>query len=254
MHRLLLSVVLTLLASPAFASGWTATQVSRMEGGTGEDRAQMRFAGGRLRIDAGEKSYIIEMKTGQFTFLDHTQKVYATANLAEIVELQKRLIQAMKAQVPRLPPKMRATALERIAQLEKSAKGGTKPEISRTGKKDVVNGYDCEVVKWKDDFGDNEACIATKLPVDMKPFLKDSAALADRLAKMGASNATPTQALFHLPGFPVRTVRKADLAPGQVTSTTLIEGLKKLSPKKDTFAVPKAYQQRPLQDLIAPGM
>lgn len=254
MGRLLLPVVLTLVSSPAFAGGWVATQVSQMQGGTGEDRAKMHFAGGRLRIDAGEKSYIIEMTAGRFTFLDHDRKVYAVATLAEIVELQKRMIEAMKAQVPRLPEKMRAVAKQRIAQLEKSAKGGGKPKITRTGKKDRVNGYACEIVTWKDDFGSNQACIATDLPVDMKPFLKHSGALADRLAKMGASNAAPTQALFHLPGFPVRTKRTADLAPGRVVSTTLIEDLQAFTPTKKTFAVPPTYQQRPLQDLIAPGM
>jgi hypothetical protein len=246
-----------LLFSPtsAFAAGWTATQVgSTGEGGGGGNQATLFYDGGRFRIDAGNKSYVLEFKTEKFLFIDHDQKKYASATLDEVIALQNQILETMKKSVAQLPELQRKIAEAQIAKLEKSAKSKARPDVKKTGKKETINGYACEVVTWVDDFGDNEACIAEKMPVDVKGFLTESAALSKRLAEKGASNATPTQALLHLPGFPVRTKRTEKMGPQQMISMTEIKDMKAYTSNAETFAAPKAYQKGTLQQIVAPGM
>jgi hypothetical protein len=250
MQRLALAL-LVLVPTRAFA-GWTATQLSAAGQGSGSE-AKLFYDGGRLRIDAGSKTYVLEFKSDQFLFIDHGTKRYASASLDEVIALQNKILEDMKKSVAALPAPQRQIAEAQIAKLEKGAKARVSPDVKKTGKTETVNGFSCELVTWTDDFGQNEACIAAKTPVDVSVFLKESAALSKRLAEKGASNATPTQALFSLPGFPVRTRRTETLGPSQMISTTEIKDLKSFKAKADTFAAPKTYQKGSLASIVAPG-
>jgi hypothetical protein len=252
--RTLALALLFSLPTSAFAAGWTAIQVGASGEGGGGNESRLFYDEGRFRIDAGQKSYILEFKAEKFLFIDHGDKKYAAATLDEVIDLQNQLLQMMKRSVAQLPEMQRKMAEAQIAKLEQSAKSKKQPDVKKTGKKETVNGYACEVVTWVDDFGDNEACIADKMPVDVKDFLAQSATLSKRLAEKGATNATPTQALLHLPGFPVRTKRTEKMGPQQMSSTTEIKEMKAFKAEADTFVAPKAYQKGTLSQIIAPGM
>ncbi len=249
-----LALALLLFVPSRALAGWTAVQVSSAGQAGAESEAHLFYDSGHLRIDAGQRSYVLEFKTDHFLFIDHTQKRYAAASLDDVIALQSKILEKMKASIAQLPEPQRKMAEAQIAKLEKAGKAPARPDVKKTGKKETVNGYACEVVTWSDDFGDNEACIAQKMPVDMKTFLAESSALAQRMAKKGASNATPTQALFQLPGFPVRTQRSDKMGGQQMVSTTNIKDVKAFKAQPDTFAAPKTYEKGTLETLVAPGM
>jgi hypothetical protein len=227
----------------AFA-GWTATQVNRLEGAAESERAVLSFADDRLRIDSGDRSYVVDMKAGSFLFLDHANQRYASATAEDIVGIQKKMIATMKAQLGSLPEGMRPVAEAQIAALEKSQ--GAVPKVDRTGKKDRVGAHACEIVTWTDQQGTSEACVSKDLPVDVSAFLAASASLAKRLSALGAGSAAGTSALFHLPGLPLRTKRST---PSGVNVST-IENLAPFTAKPDTFAAPAKYAKRSLEEMM----
>jgi hypothetical protein len=251
--RSLALVVLLALPSSAFA-GWSATQLSTTGQGSQSSEAKLFYDSSRLRIDAGSKTYVLEFGPDRFLFIDHQAKRYASATLDDVIALQNQILGDMKKSIAQLPSPQREIAQAQIEKLEKGAKARATPDVKRTGKKQTVNGYACEMVTWSDEFGQNEACIAAKMPVDVSVFLKESARLSERLAEKGASNATPTQALFQLPGFPVRTKRTESVGPTQLISTTEIKNVKAFKASGDTFAAPKTYQKGTLSSIVAPGM
>src|SRR5919106_6594983 len=90
--------LILVLPSSAFA-GWSATQVSAGGQGSQSSEAKLFYDAGRLRIDAGSKTYVLEFKADQFLFIDHETKRYASASLDEVVGLQNQILAEMKASV-----------------------------------------------------------------------------------------------------------------------------------------------------------
>ena len=210
----------------------------------------MWFHAGKLKIDAPGRTYMIDMNVGVFTFLNHQDKSYGTATVDEIIIFQQRLLKAMKDQAERLKGRAKTQAMAQIKKLETSAKNPQKPSIHHTKQTESVGGHRCKIVTWKDGFGKNQACIADQLPVNVAPFLKAYAQIGERLRKGGASNAAPTQALFMLPGFPLRTQRTIERPQGPLITTSVIQDLRSFQPTDTTFRVPAGYQKRSLERML----
>src|SRR5207248_2627359 len=117
-------------------------------------------------------SVIIDLEAGRLTFLNHKDKKHASITIEEIIKMRDAQIAQIKAQLPSMPPEVKKQMEDQIKLME----GGEKSadlDVKTTGKKDKVNGYDCEVFKWTGSDGGGEACIATKITgVDPSGFKK----------------------------------------------------------------------------------
>jgi len=197
------------------------TIVQKMEGIGPISETTMKIKGDKARVDVNPKiTAIIDGKTGEMSNLMHDQKV----------------VMRMSAE------KMKA-AMEMAAQFNKSEKkeNAEKPKFARSGKKEVINGYDTEEFIYETPQFKASYWIASKYP-DAAAILKQLQSVNPAIWK--ASNAQmPDYRDF--PGLPIRTVISS--GGNQITSTLTSV---KQDPLSDAdFEVPKDYREMKLPDM-----
>jgi hypothetical protein len=255
MTRIILSLAaagaLVLPAAHAHA-GWTA-KLTASSGAGPEKRTQsvqLAFDNGTLRVDQdADSTLIVDLKTGKVTGLRHSTKQHASLTLEQQVQMMQSSLAQMKAQLPQLPPEIKAMAEQQIKVIE----SGT-PPIENTGKKDKANGYDCAIYSWKAPNGDGEACVATKVGADLGDFTKAASALVEKRNKMVGGKGSPADMVllqFGKIGLPVRTKRTVKQGGMSIDVVEDISEIKEAKIDAAKFAVPADYKEGDLQAVLA---
>lgn len=246
--------VLTFAAPAASYAGWSAKQSHKMGDNGGVQLSEMTYGHHKLRIDNPDKTTIvIDLKSGDFTMIDHDKKQFATVTLEELVKMQNEMLAQMKAQLPNMPEQVRAQVQEQLDKQEKANKADI--SIKSTGKKDKVAGQACEVFTWEGPEGQVEACMSKKVSVDVSAFRKDAEKLAKKLKASGVGAGAASMVLLQVAdrGFPLRTKRTMKLGPQAIESTTEVQSMKKDDAPKTKFAAPKTYAKQDFKTMMMQG-
>ncbi|MCB9655681.1 MAG: hypothetical protein H6729_16275 [Deltaproteobacteria bacterium] len=245
--------LIPLFGSWAFARGWHAVQSHQTTGSKTTQKSELYYARDKLRIntDDNKTSVVVDIDSGKFTFLDHTQKRYASITFEELVALRDRTIAEMKAQLPKMPPAIRQSIEERLKALE-DPKAQATPKLKPLGKRDRIGKFNCERFTWDTTDGSGEACIAKKPGIDITEFVKASTKLSKRLASLGANSAAGDMAILQLAeyGLPVETRRKMSFGGSEIETTTTITSLENAEVPETQFAAPKGYGAESFEDLM----
>jgi hypothetical protein len=247
-----LFAVVLLLSAPRIASaGWVAKQTTKGEGAGAGQSATLSFDNDLLRIDSEPNpSVIIDIGAGKFTFLNHQKKKHASITFAEVIKMRDQQIAMIKEQLPKMPPEVKKQFEEQL----KAMQGGESAlKLKATGKKDKVNGYECEIFTFVTTEGEGEACIASKCPgVDVEGFKKAIIKLSDRLAALGGGPGSFTASLqLGKYGIPVRTKQpfKAD-AKQRVEAVSEMSEIKTTKIDPTRFKVPGDYKEDDLKRVM----
>jgi hypothetical protein len=214
------------------------------------------FEKGLFRVDPDAGStVVIDLTAGKFTFINHKEKKHASITVEELIKMRDQTLAQMKAQLPNLPPEVKKQVEAQIAEAEGAPKAESIPKD--TGKKEKINGYDCNVWAWKQADSANEACIASKLGIDVKEFASATAKLSDRLSKAtGGKGGTGMFAMLELGkhGFPVATKRVIKQGETTVEAISEISEIKPGKIEAVKFEVPKGYESGDLQSVMSGTM
>lgn len=177
----------------------------------------IKVSGDKTRVDVGtEVSSIVDAKSGTVTSLLHSQKM------------------AMK-----LPE----GTLDSVRK--KTAENKTAPDIKPTGKKETINGFECEEYA-----GTIEGM---KVNLWVTRDVKNASQIIDQLGKI-SGGADPLmkalQSAGGVQGFPIRTV--VDI-PQTGKSTSTILSIKDEDVPESTFVVPDGYKSMDAPKMAPPG-
>lgn len=238
-------------AGPAHA-GWYAKQTHTS--GRGSQDSEMYYEDHKLRIDNPDKTTVlVEMGSGNFTFIDHGKKMVATATLDELIKLRDEMMTQMRAQLKAAPPEIRSQIEKSLDDQDKAMKQD--PKLEKSGKTDKIAGVACQIYTWKAPDGDGEACMADKPGVEMGDFRKDAAGLGKKLSAMGVGKSATSVPLLQLAeyGFPMKNKRTMSMGPQTMEMTTEIKELKAQKVGADKFSTPADYQKKTFKELMMAG-
>src|SRR4029077_33966 len=115
--------------------------------------------------------------------LNHEKKKHAEITLEEVIKLRDQQIEQMEKMLPQLPPETRKQVEAQLKAIKGDGKPKKQLELKSLGKKDKVNGYNCELYTWSAADCDGEACIADKsVGVDPAPFKKATEKMSEKLS------------------------------------------------------------------------
>jgi hypothetical protein len=241
----LMTLIFALTPAASAYAGWTAKQVSKSVGGDAKQvsqKSELLFDRDLFRIDQEDNtSVIMDLSTGKMTMLNHKSKQHASLTLEQMVAMRDQQLAMMKAQLPQMPPEIRKQAEAKLKEIEESAKLAIAPKS--TGKKDKVGAYDCTLYTWTAPDGENEACVATSVGVDVSGFAKATAKLAEKLSAVGAGS--PSFAMLQLGkhGFPVRTKRTIKNGGQSIDAISEVSEIKEAKLDAAKFQVPPGYKE-----------
>jgi hypothetical protein len=199
---------------------WTIVQ--RVEGGMNANPMTLRLKDDKARVDVGAQvTMLTDVGTGDSITINHNARVFMR-------------IPAAEAQ------KVRDTALG--LKPDAPAAG---PQLKPSGRKEKIEGFECEVFTWS--LGDLQVTdwIAREYP----NFAPVMAALA-RFQNAGLADAA-RPFMPPLDQFPGMVVRREMNSRGTKSTTTLLSA--KEEPLDATlFDVPKGYKEQPALQLPAP--
>lgn len=249
--RMPLFVASALLMAPVAAeAGWTATQTHTAGAGEQKKESTWFYDQGHIRVETMGQIMIVELKSGTMTLVNPKLKSYAQVTLDELVQKRDAQMASIKAQLPMMPPEQR-TQVE--AQLKKAEEAAAKvPVLNKTKKSDKVGSVACQIYQWTTAQGKGEACIASKVPVDVSGFRKDTTALAELMAKKRAGSAQASMAILQLGryGFPMRMVETISMGARTLQITSEFKNLKKAKLSKAKFSAPKGFKKTTLEEMM----
>ncbi len=237
------------LAPSLARAGWYAKQTHSTHGQPTKQTSELYYEDHKLRIDAPDQQMILDLTTGTMVLIDPARKSFATVTLDELLAARDQALDQMKARLSSLPKEVRAQVEQQIKAMEASAKADL--DLKRTGRKDTINGFRCEVFSWTGPDGKGEACIASKLPVDTSGFQKDVEVLRSRLNDKGAGTGAASLALLQLAreGFPVRSRQSMIMGPSEVMSTAELTEIRAMKVPADKLQAPTGYAKRDFREL-----
>lgn len=209
--------LLALVASGSLLTSARAdlTIVQKLDGGGQNMESTTKFKGTRTRVDAAPgTSIIMDLKSGDIINIMHSQKSYM-----------------------KIPAAMAQQAMEAMKKAG-AANGGAKPQLTATGKKESISGY--ESAEY------TTTVAGSKMSFWLTKALPD---YADALKQMSAAfSQGPMAAMMQglgldvsaLPGFPIRIVQ--DAGDGQTMTSTVISVSTKPVADAD-FAIPAGYKE-----------
>jgi Domain of unknown function (DUF4412) len=221
MKRLLPSLLLLLAAAPLGVAGLVLTQEIEQSAGPapGKTTMTMTVSGDKARADIGkDMSTIVDSGSGAITSLVHAQKM--------AMELPEGTFDSIKK-----------TAEEK--------KQKSKPDLKPTGKKQTINGFECEEYVGMVE-GMDVTFWVTKDVKNQKEIL-------DQLGKLSGGGNPFEGALKSgedFPGIPIRTVIKT---PQAGTATMTVVSIKDMDVPDSTFQIPSGYKIMSLPKSQAPG-
>jgi hypothetical protein len=216
-------IVLLLSLLPIVArADWTIVQ--KVEGAMNANPMTLRLKDDKARADiGGQVTMLTDVATGDTVTLNHNARVFMR-------------IPAAEAQ------KIRETALGL-----KPASPAEAPQLKPTGRKEKVEGRDCEVFTWS--LGDLQ--VTDWISRDYPNFAPLLAALA-RFQNAGLAGAA-RPLMPPLDQFPGMVIRREMVSKGVKTTTTLLSA-KEEPVNAAIFDLPKDYKEQPvLQIPPAPG-
>lgn len=233
------------------ANGWHAVQELGAEARL--TKADLYYAHHRLRVETkGEPTVmIIDLPSGDLTLFNPTSKIYAQATLRDLVKMRDAMKQQMEARMASMPAEMKKRLEQMLKQQEEARKQPMK--VKKVGKKGKVSGYACEYYDWTGPEGTGQACIATKLPVDLKPFQRDARKLTKALAETGAGSSAATNVeLLQMAqyGLALETKKELSLGGRSVKSTSTLVKIEKATLPKTKFEAPKGLSKTSLEDFM----
>ncbi len=247
-----LSVPLVLAGGPtlAAAGGWTAVQRSQTAGQDLEQRSQVAYGHHRLRVDNPGQRLIVEFETGALVYVDLVRRQYARVTLEEMVELRERQMKELKSKLSEVPPQIRDQLEAQLAEATAAAKRSPTPKATKERRR--VAGVSCVVHTWSGPDGKGRACLASKLPFNHRPFEKDSAQLAGKMAKLGAGSAAASMAMLQLGGFgfPVEIEQTLRVGGGSMEVRTVFEELAASDLPLSHFQPPAEFEARGFEALM----
>lgn len=252
------SALFALLAASAPAAaaepGWSAVQRSIPQTGK-EQRARLTYGHHTLRVDLPGQRILIEFGTGAMTLVNVSKKEFARVTLEALVALREKQMKMVRARLEEAPPEVRAQMEAQLDQAEAAARRTLRPKATEeTGE---YQGVDCRYYTWSSGEGEGRACIATgELPFDPSAFQKDSAALAEKMGKMGAGSAASSMAILELGarGFPLWITERRTLGSVEVEVETRFEELKPASKPASYFEPPAKFRKRDFEAMMREGI
>lgn len=219
MKRLLL-VPLAILAVARFAAADVViTEEAVQSGGPmpGKTQLTISVSGDHSRVDVGkEVSSIVDSKAGTVTSLMHAQKI--------AMQMPEGALDAIKKKTGQSKPKL---------------------DLKPTGKKETINGFDCEEFKGTVD-GMRVSFWVTQDVQNQKEIL-------DQIAKLSGGNDPFHSALesgADFPGFPIRSTVTS---PQMGTSTMTVLSVKTEDLPASTFEIPVGYKMMDMPKMSPPG-
>jgi hypothetical protein len=182
-------------------------------------RMTIKAEGEKARVDIGKEiSSIVDSESGEVSSLMHAQKI--------AMQLPKGALDAMK---------------EKVSDAGKNEG----PDIKPTGKKEKINGFDCEEYAGTFQGLDVAYWVTNDLP--------NASAVMDQLGKL-SGGANPFKGVLKngedFPGFPIRTVITT---PQAGTSTMTIVSVNEEEIPAAEFEVPKNYKSMELPSMPGQG-
>ena len=214
-------IVFLLLAVTARAD-WTITQ--RVEGAMNANPMTLRIKDDKARVDVGAQvSLITDIASGDSITINHNARVYMRIPAAEAQKVRDTAI-GLKPDAP-----------------------ADAPQLKPSGKKEKIEGFECEVFTWS--LGDLQVTdwVAREYP-NFAPLM----AVLARFQSAGlAAAARPL--MPPLDQFPGMVVRREMNSRGNKSTTTLLSA-KEEPLDASLFVVPKDYKEQPALQLPAtPG-
>ena len=219
MKGLVLALFAATLGSATFADLTIVQQVQK-EGPPQEATVTltMKIKDGKMRLELGQMSSIVDLKTGDVVSLLHPQRIAMTIPGASIKGVQRALTEE---------------AAKRL--------GKTPAPPKPTGRKETISGFACEEFETAANDMNVRLWLTRDLP-NTEKLLSELSALEGLDPFRGITTDQP------LPGYPIRTVM--DGAATGRTTVTVMEVSE--SPVADSeFVVPEGY--RTMQTPALPG-
>lgn len=250
--RLALSFLL-LIPSVAHA-GWTAEQRQSVDGRT--QQAQVTYGHHRLKIENGDQTMFIDLRSGDMTFVHVSSQRYATVTLEELVRMQNQALAQMESQLDALPPALQADVR---AQLDAQRKAAGEPlKVQKSERTRTVEGRRCRVHTWRTVDGDGQACIAEKDPIDLGSYRDDARKLKARLLQTQAGGTRSNMVFLELAtyGFPLETEQTLKMGPRSISTTVAFTDLKSVEVSEAAMSPPTSYTKVSFKEMmgtILPG-
>jgi len=219
MKSLPLFLCAALAATRLATAGVIITEEAEQSSGPMPDKTQLTItvSGDHARVDVGkEVSSIVDSKAGTVTSLMHSQKI--------AMQMPEGALNAMQKKAGQPKPKL---------------------DLKPTGKKDVINGFNCEEYSGK----------VEGMPISFW-VTQDVQNQKEILAQIGklSGGSDPFQAALQsgadFPGFPIRSVIKT---PQLGTSTMTVISVKNEDVPDSVFAIPAGYKSMDLPKMSNPG-
>lgn len=204
MKTSLLSLLAILHIGSTLASADTVLVQDTILNGV-KSRTTMSIRGDMMRTDSGtETSVIINTATGDMTTLVHEQKMVMTMNTKTLAGEAAKL----PAGTPALP----------------------KTTVTSTGRKEKVDGYDCEIFEIENSGTKITAWVASNYPGYDK--LKEELKVMQKISSAGAAAAP------ELPGMMIQS----EYEQGGLKFKTQLVSLKSEPVSETVFAIPAGYK------------
>lgn len=259
---LLLTGLLLIPASDAFAGLVFDEKVEfvRPAGEAGGDRPSPRpresttyFQGKKVRTETKGHVYILDFEKKVMINLNPSTKTYSEMSLEDLKAAQNQAMEWMKnlraqmvQNMEKLPPESRAEMQKKLDSLPQSMFEPQKPgkiTVKATGKKEKINGFDCQLYEVFEN-GEKSADYWVTKSVSNKAFDMYQNRLGKWLEGMGplAANRLEEWESVRDKGFPIRVIR---LKPtmGQIAFNREILRVEEKSLSESLFKPPDDYRR-----------
>lgn len=232
----------------AARAGWTAKQIQDMPGHSIE--SNITYAHHRLKIENGPQVMLIDLRSGDMTFMHAQQKRWATVSLEELVRQQNEALTRMESQLDTLPPAVRKQV---AAQLEAQKRAAGEPlELKKTNAFETIDGRRCRIHEFSSVEGAGKACLTDEDPFDLGGYRQDARGLRDKLAQMKAGGTKSSMVFLELAGrgFPLKTEQTLNFGGRSITTTVVFEDLKPVEVPTSAMKPPPSFEQVSFQDMM----
>jgi len=179
--------------------------------------------------------------------MDHNQKTYSEVTFAELEELSQQQAAAMKESqeqmeemkkmLESMPPEQRAMMEKQMQQaMQMQDAMSEPPEVTKTGKKSKILGYDCEQYRFKWGAMTWDMWVSDQIvpDIDFSRFYQ------------GFEVAKPMmEELAKIKGFPLKTIIMTGVAGTTSKNTSEVTKVSTKTISNSEFELPQGYRQVP---------
>lgn len=240
------AIVACVASTPAMADFRAEFQV--VKGGNSADMpgmSRLELGGGKLRLDAGNVSMLMDGGGGRMIALMHDKHQYM--DMQKVAETAGAAMAQANAALASLPPEQRALIEQRMGGKVPGLGAKVDVSVTPTGVRERVGNYNCEVYRTQVG-GEHmeDVCLANVADAGISGA--DQAALRRAFDEMKAMTEKMSAGMFHSPlrsmpsdKFPVRMTRFDDA--GKVTQVVELKSLQTAGVSASDFAIPAGYTE-----------